>query len=99
MTVFARVQREPDTPLRWQKEGSVTVEQATLPAPLCYPDVNCPRTAVFGVKIILPMRREPEHATPADVYFGRDKAILRQREGIKRKTLETRRWHHRQRAA
>jgi len=37
--------------------------------------------------------------TPADVYFGRDKAILKQRERIKRKTLETRRLHHRQRAA
>jgi putative transposase len=36
---------------------------------------------------------------PADVYFGRDKAILKQRQRIKRKTLETRRLHHRQRAA
>ena len=39
------------------------------------------------------------NVTPADVYFGRDKAILQQRERIKRKTLETRRLHHRQRAA
>ena len=39
------------------------------------------------------------NVTPSDVYFGRDKAILRQRERIKRKTLETRRLHHRQRAA
>ncbi|SDR40098.1 Homeodomain-like domain-containing protein [Pseudovibrio sp. Tun.PSC04-5.I4] len=37
--------------------------------------------------------------TAADVYFGRDKAILKQREGIKRKTLEMRRLHHRQHAA
>ncbi|MBT8154687.1 IS3 family transposase, partial [Epibacterium ulvae] len=37
--------------------------------------------------------------TPADVYFGRDKAILKQRERIKRKTFEARRLHHRQRAA
>ncbi|MFY9204306.1 MAG: IS3 family transposase, partial [Yoonia sp.] len=37
--------------------------------------------------------------TPSDVYFGRDKAILQQRERIKRKTLETRRLSHRQRAA
>ena len=30
VTAFARVQREPDyPPLRWQKEGSVTVEQAS----------------------------------------------------------------------
>ena len=36
---------------------------------------------------------------PADVYFGRDKAILQQRERIKRKTLEARRLHHRQQAA
>jgi len=39
------------------------------------------------------------NVTPADVYFGRDKAILQQRERIKRKTLEMRRLHHRQRAA
>lgn len=39
------------------------------------------------------------NVTPADVYFGRDTAILRQRERIKRKTLEQRRLHHRQRAA
>lgn len=37
--------------------------------------------------------------TPADVYFGRDKAILKQRERIKQKTLEARRLHHRQHAA
>ena len=39
------------------------------------------------------------NVTPSDVYFGRDRAILQQRERIKRKTLETRRLHHRQRAA
>ena len=39
------------------------------------------------------------NVTPADVYFGRDKAILQQRERIKQKTLEARRLHHRQRAA
>jgi hypothetical protein len=50
-------------------------------------------------------RREGIHhesinnVTPADVYFGPDKAILQQRERIKRKTLETRRLHHRKRAA
>jgi putative transposase len=39
------------------------------------------------------------NVTPADVYFGQDKAILQQRERIKRTTLEARRLHHRQRAA
>lgn len=39
------------------------------------------------------------NVTPADVYFGRDKVILQQRERIKRKTLEARRLHHRQHAA
>ena len=37
--------------------------------------------------------------TPADVYFGRGQAILNQRERIKRKTIETRRLHHRKHAA
>ena len=39
------------------------------------------------------------NVTPADVYFGRDKAILQQREKIKRETLEVLRLHHRQHAA
>jgi putative transposase len=39
------------------------------------------------------------NVTPADVYFGRHEAILKQRERIKRKTLEARRLHHSQRAA
>ncbi|SDL41572.1 Integrase core domain-containing protein [Aliiruegeria lutimaris] len=38
------------------------------------------------------------NVTPADVYFGRDKTILEQRERIKLKTLEARRLQHRQRA-
>ncbi|WP_412550264.1 IS3 family transposase [Shimia sp. MIT910701] len=40
-----------------------------------------------------------KNVTPADVYFGRDQAILEQRERIKRKTFEARRLHHSQRAA
>ena len=39
------------------------------------------------------------NVTPSDVYFERDKAILKQRERIKRRTLETRRLHHSMRAA
>ena len=40
-----------------------------------------------------------DNLTPADVYFGRGQSILKQRERIKRKTLETRRLHHRKVAA
>jgi len=40
-----------------------------------------------------------KNVTPADVYFGRDKAILKQREEIKRKTFEARRLQHRKHAA
>ena len=35
-----------------------------------------------------------KNLTPADVYFGRDEAILKQRERIKRKTIENRRLLH-----
>jgi putative transposase len=38
------------------------------------------------------------NVTPSDVYFGRDKAILKQRKRIKRKILKARRLRHRQRA-
>ena len=37
--------------------------------------------------------------TPANVYFGHGQAILRKRERIKRKTMETRRLQYRKYAA
>ena len=40
-----------------------------------------------------------QNLTPADVYFGRDQTILKQRERIKRQTIETRRLLHRKSAA
>ena len=40
-----------------------------------------------------------QNLTPADVYFGRGQTILRQRERIKQKTIETRRLLHRKAAA
>lgn len=40
-----------------------------------------------------------QNLTPADVYFGRGQAILKQRERIKRQTIETRRLLHRKSAA
>jgi transposase InsO family protein len=40
-----------------------------------------------------------QNLTPADVYFGRGQAILKQRERIKRKTIEARRLLHRKSAA
>lgn len=39
------------------------------------------------------------NVTPADVYFGRDKAILREREKIKKMTIQQRRWQHQIQAA
>jgi len=36
--------------------------------------------------------------TPADVYFRRGQSILKQRERIKRKTMETRRLQYRKHA-
>lgn len=40
-----------------------------------------------------------QNLTPDDVYFGRGKTILKQRERIKQKTIETRRSPHRKSAA
>ena len=40
-----------------------------------------------------------QNLTPADVYFGRGQAILKQRERIKHKTIEARRLLHRKSAA
>ncbi|WP_438991775.1 IS3 family transposase [Lentibacter sp.] len=39
------------------------------------------------------------NVTPADVYFGRDKAILREREKIKKRTIQQRRLQHQKQAA
>ena len=39
------------------------------------------------------------NVTPSDVYFGRDKAILQQREMIKQNTLQARRLQHRKQTA
>ena len=41
----------------------------------------------------------PQNLTPADVYFGRGQAILKQRERIKQKTIATRRLLHNKTAA
>ena len=40
-----------------------------------------------------------DNVTPADAYFGRAAIILKQRERIKRKTIEYRRLQHRKLAA
>lgn len=39
------------------------------------------------------------NVTPADVYFGRDKGILREREKIKKQTIQYRRLKHQRQAA
>ncbi len=39
------------------------------------------------------------NVTPADVYFGRDKTILRERENIKKQTIRQRRLQHQKQAA
>jgi len=39
-----------------------------------------------------------KNVTPADVYFGRDKVILLEKERIKRQTLNARRWQNRKAA-
>ena len=39
------------------------------------------------------------NVTPADVYFGRDKAIIRESEKIKKLTIQNRRLQHQKQAA
>ena len=39
------------------------------------------------------------NVTPADVYFGRNKTILREREKIKKQTIRQRRLQHQKQAA
>lgn len=39
------------------------------------------------------------NVTPADVYFGRDKDILKEREKIKKQTIQNRRLQHQKQAA
>ncbi len=39
------------------------------------------------------------NVTPADVYFSRDKAILRERKRIKKQTIQNRRLQHQKQAA
>ena len=39
------------------------------------------------------------NVTPADVYFGRDKSIIRERKKIKRNTINQRRLQHFRKAA
>jgi hypothetical protein len=39
------------------------------------------------------------NVTPADVYFGREKSIIRKRERIKKLTIQNRRLQHQKQAA
>ncbi|AZV80510.1 transposase [Parasedimentitalea marina] len=39
------------------------------------------------------------NVTPADVYYGRDKAIIRERVKIKKLTIQNRRLKHQKQAA
>ena len=60
-------------------------------------------SALQGVPYINSIRQTVavsiDNLTPADVYFGRGQAILKQRERIKLKTMDTRRLQYRKYAA
>lgn len=60
------------------------------------------RTTDRGLRPLLHNHRYHEslnNVTPADVYFGRDKAILRERAKIKKQTIQKRRLQHQKQAA
>jgi hypothetical protein len=55
---------------------------------------HAPRTLVLDGWALGPRVGSLGNVTPADVYFGRDQQILKQREEIKRKTMLKRRLRH-----
>ena len=57
--------------------------------PSCFPDRHNQLQVQRKVRCVL----------PADVYFGRDKAILRERKKIKKRTIQQRRLQHQKQAA
>lgn len=57
------------------------------------------RIEAFAAHYNHPLPREPEHVTPADVHLGKAPAIIKQRERIRRQTIEYRRLQDRKLAA
>jgi hypothetical protein len=97
--VWVNIQDEPDrrrAPLR-QAMGERVASTATAS-----PKKRRSRTPGRGLRRALQpcsLSREPRQSHPADVYFGRPKTILLERERIKRQTIANRRLQHHLHAA
>ena len=72
------------------QHGSVPIA-APIPSPIFGREV--------GPTLILASSKSPFNLTPADVYFGRAKTVLLERERTRRQTIANRRLQHQLHAA
>jgi len=90
------------TPYHPQTQGKIERWHQTLKNRVLLENYFMPGDLKAGIDaFVMHYNHERYHeslsnVTPADVYFGRDKIILLERERIKRKTFEIRRLQHRQ---
>ncbi len=81
---------------RWHQtmKNRVLLENYYLPG-----DLECQIEAFVDYYNNQRYHESLNNVTPADVYFGRDKAILRERKRIKKQTIRHRRLQHQKQAA
>ncbi len=85
--------------------GSVERWHHTMKNPVLLESYDLPRDLEQKTKaFVAPYNNQRNHeslnnVTPADVYFGRNKAILREQQKIKTQTIRQRRLQHQKQAA
>jgi putative transposase len=79
---------------RLHTRGGVLLENYYLPG-----DLECQIEAFVDYYNNQRYHESLSNVTPADVYFSQDKAILRERERIKKQTIRQRRLQHQKQAA
>jgi putative transposase len=99
MSIFAGAPLHPQTQgkiERWHQtlKNRILLENYFLPG-----DLERRSRPSSSTTITIATTRASNNLTPADAYFGRAAAIIKQRERIKRQTIEHRRLQHRKLAA